>query len=282
MNQRTSLALTVVGTILVLSVAGLVGGSLLSLSSRSSEIKDVSVDKTTSPSTSTAGSTLNEDNGKRVIKDYNISIARTVLITGEINQWAMENATFELQNIDQTDGDIFVLISSPGGSVYAGEGFITAMQSARNHVYTVCMNLCASMGAIIHQYGFKRLAYDRSILMFHDASGGFQGKFGEMRQLMNMLSRKLEKTNRTIAKRSKLSYDQFASLVQKDLWLDAEDSQAQGLVDDIIKVVPLRQPPTIMFEDNRKRTKLINGDNPINILPMTFGVIGMPNDITSK
>jgi ATP-dependent Clp protease protease subunit len=281
MNKFSTGNTAILATLTGLLVAGAATLAVISSSKASSsrEKKDLIVDA--SSSASGTKTSLTQDSGKRVIRDYNIDKNRTVLVLGEVYQWSMASATTELQKLDETNGDIFVLIGSPGGSVLAGEEFITAMESAHNHVYTVCMNLCASMAAIIHQHGYKRLAYDRSILMFHDASGGFQGKFGEMRQLMNMLSRKLEKTNRGIAKRSKLSYEQFADMVQKDLWLDAEDSQNLGLVDDIVKVVPLRSAAGPNANDKVKTN--VDQTNPFNIIPMTFGTTGViQNDNVSN
>lgn len=202
---------------------------------------------------------------------------RLVLVVGEVNYSSMEEAKNKLQQIDKTKGPIYVLISSPGGSVFAGESFITAMQSAENPVYTVCLDICASMGAIIHQYGTQRYAYDRATLMFHDASGAARGKVGEMMSLLSFIDRKLEKTNRYIAIRSGMSYDKWTQMSVRDLWIDSEDAYKEGLVDKIVRVIPLGNlslDELLMNKGNR-----FGSEGAVRVLPMTFG---LSDDSVSK
>lgn len=206
----------------------------------------------------------------KVLRATNANPQRVIFIYTPIDFYSMELATKKLQELDQTQGEIYVLLSSPGGSVFAGESFITAMQSARNRVNTVCVDFCASMAAIIHQHGTKRYAYDRATLMFHDASGGAQGQMNEMVNLLSYINRKLEKTNRYIASRSKLSYEQFKQMATfQDLWIDAEDAQAHGLVDDLIKVIPASpQDEQILIEMRKLRE---NGT--MNVIPLTVDIL---------
>lgn len=173
---------------------------------------------------------------KKLVKDVAVDFDRTVYLDGEVHGYSMNKAIKELKAIDDTTGPIFVLINSPGGSVFDGERFISAIESASNPVYTVCTNLCASMGAIIHQYGTKRFAYDRSVLMFHDASGGLRGPVKNMKSMLSFIERKIQKVNAYIAKKSGMSYESFMKLHAHDLWIDAEDAKDLKLVDDIIIV----------------------------------------------
>lgn len=217
--------------------------------------------------------------GRKVVKGVNVDPRRVVFIGSEINFMSMQKATAQLQELDNSTGDIYILISSPGGSVLDGSTFISAMESSRNKVYTVCVDLCASMAAIIHQHGAKRFAYDRAILMFHDASGGARGKVGEMMSMLQYIQRSLEKTNRYIAHRSGMNYNDFASMVVKDLWIDSEDAKNLGLVDDIIKVIPNVQVNDLLSVQAERLKRQQDGPaidgsqgNVITISPMTIGV----------
>lgn len=210
----------------------------------------------------------------KLVKGLKVNASRVITIATEIDYDSMRNATAKLQDLDQTDGEIYVLLSSPGGSVLDGEAFISAMESARNKVNTICSDLCASMAAIIHQHGAKRYAYDRAILMFHDASGGAQGEVGKMMSMLSFIQRKLEKTNRYIAKRSGIKYEQFEKMIIRDLWIDAEDSKNIGLVDDIIKVIP-NVPQDLssgFFGRKAKASGDANNGKVITVVPMSIGV----------
>lgn len=173
---------------------------------------------------------------KKTIKNVNINFDRTIYIEGEVGYTSMNKAIKNLKILDASSGPIYMLISSPGGSVFDGFRLISAIESSKNPVYTVCTSLCASMAAIIHQYGTKRYAYDRSVLMFHDAAGGLQGPVKHMQSMLTFLERAIEKTNRYIANKSHLQYEEFMQLHSQDLWIDAEDAKDLHLVDELIAV----------------------------------------------
>lgn len=159
-----------------------------------------------------------------------------VYITGEIN----ENAYSVVQQIQKkglTEKAIYLVIDSPGGSVIDGARIISAMESSKAPVNTICMSMCASMAAIIHQYGVKRLMVDRSFLMFHNAAAGLNGALPQMRTRLNFLERYVTKMDARIARRAGLSPEQFMSMFQSEMWLDAEDSTNSRFADGIVNVI---------------------------------------------
>lgn len=133
--------------------------------------------------------------------------------------------------------DVYLLIDSPGGSVITGGAIISAIEASPVPVHTVCLQLCASMGAMIHQYGAKRYTVNRSLLMFHDASGGFQGPFQQVVSRMNMINRFVNKMFAHVAKRTGQQYKEFMSKIGPEIWIDGEDAVAQKYSEGIINVV---------------------------------------------
>ena len=132
---------------------------------------------------------------------------------------------------------VYLLIDSPGGSVITGGAIISAMEASPVPVHTVCLQLCASMGAMIHQYGAKRYSVNRSLLMFHDASGGFQGPFQQVMSRMNMINRYVNKMFANVAKRTGQSYKDFMVKIGPEIWIDGEDAVAQHYSDSLVNVV---------------------------------------------
>jgi ATP-dependent Clp protease protease subunit len=171
----------------------------------------------------------------KAIKTLKINPARVVLIKEQIDEMS-ERHIDTIMRLGKSSEPIVVLIDSPGGSVLVGEQIVTAMEAAHGPVYTVCLKMCASMGAIIHQYGTKRFALDRSVLMFHDASAGASGRVSEMLSLLEFIKRKLEKTNRYIVSRSKVSYEELMNLEANNYWLDAEEAKEKGFVDELVRI----------------------------------------------
>jgi ATP-dependent protease ClpP protease subunit len=157
------------------------------------------------------------------IATLQLPMEQVVVLAGEVDETAF-NIAQQITAKGEYGLPIFLLISSPGGSVMDGALIINAIEASPVPVITVCMDLCASMAAIIHQYGSKRLMVDRSILMFHDAAGGFQGYFPHIKAQFDVVDRYITKFNAYIANRSKTSLAELELAEHTQLWIDAEDS----------------------------------------------------------
>lgn len=162
---------------------------------------------------------------------------RTLMLQGEVG----ENALYLAQEVNtlsaKSSEPIYMLIDSPGGSVLTGALLISAMQSSRAPIITICQTLCASMAAMIHQFGSQRLQVDRAILMFHPASlGGGGGELDKMASFINMLQRYTNKLEFEVSRRSGIPFKEYKDLSQIELWLDAEDARASNFNDGIVNI----------------------------------------------
>lgn len=185
------------------------------------------------------------------IKRLKVTSENTILVFDEIgaNSASIANKIIALSN---SNDPILVLINSPGGSVLDGALIVSAIEASKTPVYTVCLQLCASMAAHIHQAGNKRYMIDRSILMFHPASGGVQGTTYQMEARLSTLKRYVDKMNATAAFKAGIPLDKFLQMQAGELWLDAEDSVNQKLADGLVSL-DLSAIDTDMFS-NKLRT----------------------------
>lgn len=179
---------------------------------------------------------VNRAESKKSVLSITPPAARTVTIFGEIGSDAAEVAAKISEMSVKSDKPIYLLINSPGGSVLDGAQIVSAIQGSRAPVYTICTMLCASMAAIIHQYGTERYATDRSILMFHEAAGGMQGYVNHMLSRLTMLTNYVNKMDDYIAQRSGMPLADFRKGTANELWLDAEDALAKKFVDKLVTV----------------------------------------------
>lgn len=161
-------------------------------------------------------------------------------------------------NKDRSVKEIYLLIDSPGGSVLDGARFVSAMEASRKPIHTVCTTMCASMAAIIHQYGSKRLMLDRSILMFHDAAGGLQGSIPQMRTRLNFFDRLTTKMDAYIANRAGVDLNQFMVELHSEVWMDAEDSTDKHFNDEIVYVVVEGERSDVYLDSPVDHSRLIN------------------------
>ena len=169
------------------------------------------------------------------ITRLSLNDSNTIVIEGEIGDSAVLIANLITKKA-HSNKEIYILINSPGGSVFDGALIVSAIQASPVPVKTVCLQLCASMASIIHSYGTERYMLDRSILMFHDAAGGLQGTVPQMLTRLNFINRYTSKMDANIARRAGLSVEEFLNRIKAELWLDAEDSVAQHFADGIVSL----------------------------------------------
>lgn len=137
---------------------------------------------------------------------------------------------------------IYLLVTSPGGSVIAGAMILEAIQGSKVPIDTVCVVLCASMGAQIHSVGAKRYMTDKSILMYHPAAGGFEGEFDTMISRMNFLNRYVNKMDAYIAQRAGIPYAEFKKRIRNEYWLDAVEATSERFNDGVVYLDDGREP----------------------------------------
>ncbi len=169
------------------------------------------------------------------VKNLSVDSSNTIVIVGEIGE-GMFAVAQELQQKAKAGKPLYLIINSPGGSVLDGVQVISTMQSLKVPVYTVCAGLCASMAAMIHSYGTKRYMVDRSILMYHEASGGVQGQFNQIKSRFRVFDRLISKMDYEVAIRAGKNPEEFRKALASEIWLDAEDAVQQGYADKIVSV----------------------------------------------
>lgn len=218
----TTLLLTLVATSLYVTY-----NSFASILQAPATIEQPVINQETAP----AAPTVN----KKQISKLKINMDNTVLVFGVINESAVQIAN-KIGTLSDSATPIVLLINSPGGSVLDGAQIVSAIEASKAPVYTVCLQFCASMAAIIHQYGNKRLMVDRSMLMMHNAAGGFEGTFPQINSRFSVFTRFMYKMDAKIAARAGLTLDTFLNMQASELWLDAEDSVAKKFADGLVSL----------------------------------------------
>lgn len=169
------------------------------------------------------------------VKSYDLN-DRVVYILGIIDESNSSSIAAEILRMSNDPKPITIVINSPGGSVLDGAQIISAIEGARGPVNTLCIELCASMAAMIHQYGTNRLMLDRSIIMFHPASGGAQGEVDKMASRINTIKDYIGEMEQNVAKRSKMTYNEYKFKSGTELWLSAKDAYKSNVSDSTVVI----------------------------------------------
>ena len=168
----------------------------------------------------------------RLLKD------RIVFVTGEINDVMANLVVAQLLFLESEDpdGDVFMYINSPGGSVSAGMAIYDTMQYIKCDVSTICVGLAASMGAFLLSSGAKgkRKALPNSEIMIHQPLGGAKGQATDILIQAEQIVKIKNKLTKLLSEQTGQPLDKISTEMERDYYMSADEAKEYGLVDEVI------------------------------------------------
>ena len=162
---------------------------------------------------------------------------RRIRLTGPIDDAMYERIASAIQYLDAINHqDIEIVINSPGGSVSAGLAIYDAMKAAKSDIRSICIGEAASMGALLVACGGtkgKREIYPSAEMMIHQPLGGVSGQASDVQLTALHITKVKKKLVELLAEATNKSVKKVNQDIDRDLWLDAEEALAYGLVDII-------------------------------------------------
>ena len=162
---------------------------------------------------------------------------RLIWVAGPVEDRMSTIIQAQLMFLDSSDSsDVTLHIDSPGGSVKAGLSIVDVMDYIKCDVATVNTGMAASMGSILLGAGTKgkRSMLRFSKTMLHQSSGGAVGNIQDAEITM----KEWQKTNDILFNLLGQYCDKNPDVVKndanRDLWLDANESLAYGIIDKVI------------------------------------------------
>ena len=163
---------------------------------------------------------------------------RLIFLVGPVNDQSANLIVAQMLFLESEnpDKDIHLYINSPCGSVSAGLSVFDTMQFIKPDVATTCMGLAASMGSFLLMAGAKgkRFALPNSRIMIHQPSGGAQGMASDIEIHAREILKTREQLNKIYAERTGQPIEKIRADMERDFFLDAEESKAYGLIDRVI------------------------------------------------
>ena len=162
--------------------------------------------------------------------------SRTVLNFGEVDMKMAERVTAQLLAYAESDGDIRVIVNSPGGHVESGDTIHDMIRFVGNRVKMIGTGWVASAGAHIF-LGAKRenrfcLPFTRFLL--HQPLGGVRGQVSditiEAEEIIKMRARLIKE----IADETGQTYEKVVADTERNFWMGAEDAVKYGLAAKVI------------------------------------------------
>lgn len=193
------------------------------------------------------------------IKELDTKGATLIQFNTEVTEATVNSAIKAIKKANRRGTQaIYLLIDSPGGSVFDGARLITAMEASKAPVYTVCTELCASMAAHILEHGVQRYMIDRTQLMFHPASTSLmqEGEVDKIYSRLGSSKRFIDKLDMYDATRSGQNFAEFKAKSMREYWTDAEDALSDHLIDGIVSIEFEKETPPISIFGNQLKSEL--------------------------
>ena len=169
---------------------------------------------------------------------------RVIFVGGPISRPLAGVVTAQILYLSHEDpaAEISMYINSPGGSITDGLAIIDTMRSVPCPVATYIVGQAASMASVIATCGTKgrRFALRHAENLMHQGRiGGFSGQATDIEIFTRQMSRIEDVCNRIYADATGQTMERIAADCDRDLWLNAQEMLAYGLVDRIIERMPL-------------------------------------------
>lgn len=177
--------------------------------------------------------------GERAYDIYSRLLKERIIFLGEeVNEHTANIVVAQMLHLayEDPDKDIAFYINSPGGSVYDGMAIYDTMQYVKPDIQTIGIGLQASMGAFLLSSGAKgkRFMLPHSRAMIHQPSSGTRGKVTDMEIDLRESLRIKELMINIMAKQTGQKADKIRLDMERDFWMDAEESVKYGLIDKVI------------------------------------------------
>lgn len=184
--------------------------------------------------------TYKNNDGERSCDIFSLLLnQRIIVLNGEINDSTSALIVAQLLYLSSIDPekDISLYINSPGGSITAGMAIYDTMNFIKCDVSTICIGMCASMGAFLLAGGKKgkRYALPNSEIMIHQPLGGAQGQATDVSIIANRLLKVKKRINEILANNTNKPLEQIEKDTERDYFLDPDDALDYGLIDKIIE-----------------------------------------------
>lgn len=171
-------------------------------------------------------------------KEVILTKNNTVTLRGPVNSNTVGEVMHQLNELDKKGKDtdpIYLVLQTPGGSVFDGLNLIQYMTSLRRPVHSVAI-FAASMGFHILQSSEKRYITRYGTIMSHRASGGFQGDIPQqVSSRFKHITDLLEKMDEQVISRTNGKYNKksYSELIRDEYWAVGSNAIEDAFVDEV-------------------------------------------------
>jgi len=162
---------------------------------------------------------------------------RIIWLAGPVNDRMSTVVQAQLMFLDNVEiKDITLHVDSPGGSVKSGLSIVDVMNYISSDIITINTGMAASMGSILLGAGTKgkRHTLAHSRVMLHQVSTGAEGNIQDVRRSLIEGEKYNTELFVLLGEYTNKEPEQVLADASRDLWLNADEALAYGIIDSII------------------------------------------------
>lgn len=158
-----------------------------------------------------------------------------------------------LNSINNSDDDLVLHISSPGGDVYDGLTIMNCLRSCVNYVTVIIEGIAASAASFIAVGGADKVVMrPNSELMIHEAGQGLFGNASDLEKSAQSLRRVTNTIASIYAEKTGVEADKWLDAMSVETWFTAEEAVEAGLAD--------------VIEDGKENKEKFNGEKALALM----------------
>jgi len=156
-----------------------------------------------------------------------------VYIFDEIGTYGVTAQEFINDIKDLKDLPINLRINSLGGDVFDGMAMYNVIKRREAKTTVYIEGIAASIATIIALGADEVIMAENSLFMIHNAWGGTSGEAKDMRKTAETLDKITSELTDIYVKKTGLSYDALAEMMDEESWLNAQEAFDLGFIDTI-------------------------------------------------
>jgi len=156
-----------------------------------------------------------------------------IYIFDEIGTYGVTAQDFISEIKGLKDMPINLRINSLGGDVFDGMAMYNVIKRRESKTTVYIEGIAASIATIIALGADEIVMAENSLFMIHNAWGGASGEAKDMRKTAETLEKITSELTDIYVKKTGLSYDAVAQMMDEETWLNAEEAYKLRFIDTI-------------------------------------------------
>jgi len=156
-----------------------------------------------------------------------------IYIFDEIGTYGVTAQDFISEIKGLKDMPINLRINSLGGDVFDGMAMYNVIKRRESKTTVYIEGIAASIATIIALGADEVIMAENSLFMIHNAWGGTSGEAKDMRKTAQTLDKITSELTDIYVKKTGLSYDALAEMMDEESWLNAQEAFDLGFIDTI-------------------------------------------------